>query len=124
MSLDEEYFGDVVVLALRGDLDAHTLPAYEKRLNRLLEIGTRYIIWDMQKVGILPSTAAGFLIQALRRVREVGGRMGLAAVPRLARGTLNTMGVGELFPTFSDCDDAVKAFTAAAAQDESSANEG
>ncbi len=121
MSLEEEYHGDVVVLVMRGDLDASTLPSYEARLNRLLEIGTRYVVWDVHAVGILPSTAAGFLIQAGRRLRATGGRMALAAVPRRVRGTLHTMGVGGLFPTFATRADAVKAFAAAATED--SANE-
>jgi len=122
--LEEEYYGDVVVLVVRGDMDAVTQPAYEARLSRLLEVGTRYLIWDLHAVRILPSTAVGFLIQASQRVRAAGGRMALASVPRLVRGTLNMMGIGEIFPMFSNRADAVEAFTAAAAQDDSSADEG
>lgn len=123
MSVEEAYHGDVVVLVMSGDIDAHTLPAYESRLNRLLEIGTRYVIFDMEAVGILPSTAAGFLIQTGRRLRRAGGRMALASVPRLVRGTLNTMGVADLFPTFATRDDAVAALKATAAEDTDSTNE-
>ena len=62
----------------------------------------RYLVWDLVEVGVLPSTAAGFLLQAGRRVREAGGRMVLAGLSPHIAGTLATMGLGGIFRVYPD----------------------
>ncbi len=100
MKVREEIVGDVTVLTPHGDLDITTLPAFEARVDRLLGSGARLLLWDLSEVGLLPSTAAGFLLQCARRVKGVGGRMALAGGSPHVLGTLRTMGVLEVFRTF------------------------
>ena len=93
MKVGEEQISTVTVLTPEGDMDITELPAFEGRVARLLESGTRDLLWDLSAVGFLPSTAAGFLLQTARRMKDAGGRCVIAgATPRVA-GTLRTMGV-------------------------------
>ena len=108
MRIDEEREGDVVVLCPVGDMDVTTLPDFEARLGALTEEGVRAVLWDLRGVGILPSTALGFLLNARRRLGEVGGHMALAAPNRLVASTLGTMGVIDVFPVFESRDDALR----------------
>ena len=100
MRIDEEKSGPVVVLIPSGDMDATVLPAFESRLEALIEEGVRAVLWDLEQVKILPSIALGFLLGARRRLERVGGHMALARPSRLVRSTLGTMGVLEVFPPF------------------------
>jgi anti-sigma B factor antagonist len=97
MRVHEERLGDVVVLVPHGDMDMTALPSFEARVARLIEDGLRGLVWDLKDVGMLPSTAAGFLIQSGKRVGQAGGRMVLADVQPRVLGTLRTMGVTEIF---------------------------
>ena len=108
MQIHEEREGPVVVLSPVGDMDATTLPDFEVRLDALAKEGVRAILWDLHGVGILPSTALGFLLNARRRLVAVGGFMALARANRLVRSTLGTMGVLDVFPVFELRDDALK----------------
>ena len=63
MSVREESVGSVTVLTPVGDMDITTLPTFEARVVRLLEGDARHLVWDLSRVGLLPSTAAGFLLQ-------------------------------------------------------------
>lgn len=90
----------IAVLSPGGDLDITRLPVLEARVAALLADGTRDFVWDLDDVGILPSTAAGFLMQTLGRVRRGGGRMALACGAGRVLGTLRTMGVLELFRVY------------------------
>lgn len=108
MRINEEPEGDVVVLCPVGDMDVTTLPEFEARVSALTERGVRAILWDLQSVGILPSTALGFLLNARRRLSEVGGHMALARANRLVHSTLDTMGVLDVFPVFDSREEAVR----------------
>lgn len=100
MKVREEVVDGVTVLTPHGDMDLTSLPAFEVRIARLLEGGSHHLLWDLSEVGMLPSTAAGFLLQTARRVKEAGGRMALAGGSARVLGTLRTMGVLEVFRTF------------------------
>jgi len=108
MQIDVEREGDVVVLCPVGDMDVTTLPDFEARLDTLAEEGVRAILWDLNGVGILPSTALGFLLNARRRMGSVGGHMALARANRLVSSTLGTMGVIDVFPVFESREDGLR----------------
>jgi anti-sigma B factor antagonist len=85
--------GEVVVLAPGAEVDVRAVPAFEARLARLLEGGSRAIVFDLSAVELLPSTIAGFLVVAAGRVRAAGGRFAVAAPGRRTRATLTTLGL-------------------------------
>lgn len=108
MRIEEEREGDIVILCPKGDMDVTTLPQFETRLEALAQEGVRAVLWDLRGVGILPSTALGFLLQARRRLAEDGGHMALARANRLVHSTLETMGVLDVFPVFDERDEALE----------------
>lgn len=113
MCVREEQVGSVTVLTPRGDMDATTLPDFEAHVDRLIAAGARQLVWDLTEVGMLPSTAAGFFIQAGRRLRGAGGRQVLAGLSSRVLGTLRTMGVADLFRVYPDRGSAIAALQAA-----------
>jgi anti-sigma B factor antagonist len=112
MQFSEERDGPVVVLTPTGEMDVTTLPAFEARLSQLMDEGVRAVLWDLAEVGLLPSTALGFLLQARRRLAAVGGVMGLARAKGVVRTTLKTMGVIDVFPVFATREDGVASLRA------------
>ena len=100
MGIRVESIDGITVLTPEGDMDLTTLPAFEARVATLLANGARVMVWDLDAVGILPSTACGFLLQTAKRLGAVGGRMALACGHPRVRATLRTMGVLELFRTY------------------------
>ena len=109
---EEEHVGDVVVLSPKGEMDASKIPAYEARLKDLARRGTRALVWDLSSVGILPSTALGFLAASARQFESAGGRFAVVAPSRLVRSTISTLGLGgvlRLKSTLSEALEAVRA---------------
>ena len=109
MRVNEEQVGAVTVLTPHGEMDATALPDFEARVDRLVEAGARYLVWDLADVGLLPSTAAGFLLQAGRRMQAAGGKQVLAGLRPNVLGTLRTMGVAELFRVYPHREAAIAA---------------
>ena len=110
MKLREEQAGGVTILFPEGDIDITALPAFEARIDRLLAGGALNLLWDLEGVGMLPSTAAGFLLQTARRVRAAGGRIALTGARPHVRSMLGIMGVLELLPTYASRAEALKGF--------------
>lgn len=110
MKLREEQVGNVRILAPVGDIDITTLPAFEAHVARLLAEGHVNLLWDLEGVGMLPSTAAGFLLQTARRVRAAGGRIALAGARPHVRSMLKIMGVFDLLPAYATRREALAAF--------------
>lgn len=110
MGIDVETRAGIAILSPDRDLDITELPAVEARVAALLGEGVRHLVWDLGAVGVLPSTAAGLLLQTVRRVRDVGGRMVLARCAPRTVTTLRTMGVLSMFRTYPSVAAAVASF--------------
>ena len=111
MRIDEERIGQVVVLIPGGDMDLNTLPDFEARLAALQAEGVKALLWDLERVAVLPSAAIGFLIQSVRRIKESGGYMAIACASRLVKSTLDTMGVLQIFALHETREEGVSALT-------------
>lgn len=108
MPFASEQFGGIVVVQPSGEMDATQLPAIDAFVATSFAEGAQHVVFDLSRVTLLPSTAVGVLIQANHRAREAGGRLALACVPALVRGTLTTMGVAPLFRIYADVAAAVE----------------
>jgi len=108
MEIREERHGEVAVLTPAGDVDATTLPQFERRVDRLLRQGVRGILFDLGAVGILPSAGVGFLLQTARRLQEKDGAIGLTGASGLVRATLRTLGVTDVFPLHDSRESALR----------------
>ena len=100
MQLNEETIGHTTILSPQDDLDITTLPAFEARLSRLINGGTRNLIWELSDVPFLPSTAAGFLLQTARRMRDAGGRLSSWGAPAASPAPCGPWASSTCFPPF------------------------
>lgn len=68
------------VVEVRGDLDMATAPQLHEGLQRLVDAGDRQVVVDLSAVGFMDSSALGALVVVFKSLRDVGGRLCLAAV--------------------------------------------
>ena len=69
-----------VVVEVQGDLDMATTPQLRDGLQRLVDAGDRQVVVDLARVPFMDSTALGALVLTFTALRDVGGRLSLAAV--------------------------------------------
>jgi anti-sigma B factor antagonist len=72
LSYEEPELGTSVI-AVSGELDAHTAPTLKGRLAHLIEGGTHRLIIDLEGLEFLDSTGLGALLSALKRARAHDG---------------------------------------------------
>lgn len=80
LRLDTVTNEETSVVIVRGDIDAYTAPQLRAVIDAIGE-DVRTIELDLAEVGFVDSTGIGVIAAALRRLRPLGGRLQLSAVP-------------------------------------------
>jgi len=108
MQIEELRVGEVTILTVTGDFDARTLPVAAGRLDALLADLKIRIVFNLSSLEIVTSTAIGFLVDASKRARGLGGGLVVSAPSRLFRSTVDTLRIGEVLVMAPSDEEAVE----------------
>jgi anti-sigma B factor antagonist len=93
---------DTVVLAVRGEIDTLTAPAFTEATEELLTTPGAVLVMDLTEVRFLASSGLAVLISAAHRAEERGVRLRLVAANRAVRRPLEITGTAVLFDLHPD----------------------
>jgi anti-sigma B factor antagonist len=93
VELATEQDGDVVRVALSGELDVSTAPSVEERLMELEEGGSLGVVLDLRDLGFIDSTGLSLLINAHSRAQKAGRRVTIVPGTGASRRILETTGL-------------------------------
>jgi anti-anti-sigma factor len=100
----------VRVVRIEGDLDAHTFPQLQDRLERALADGDRAIVLDCQGLAYISSAGLGVLKKMVKEVRTTGGDIRVAALSEKIQNIVNLLGFSKIIQVFATVDEAVESF--------------
>ena len=112
--------GAARVLALAGDLDAHTAPEFDAALQACLDAGDARIVADGAGLTYVSSAGLGVFMAFLDPAREAGGDLVIAALPARIFETFDLLGFPEVFAFEPTVAAAAARFDAGAARPEAS----
>lgn len=98
--LHESPIDGVTVLAVRGDLDAVTVPQLADAINRCLADVPMGLIVDLEGLTFLSSAGAGILVAGDESARSFGKRFAVAAPSPIADRTLKMLGVDQALHSY------------------------
>ena len=75
---NQEELGDVVVLTLRGNLDAITAPELRPTIDELVASRRTKVIFDLHGLELIDSSGVGAIVSLFKRVRMLGGDVKIA----------------------------------------------
>ena len=101
LGLDVSHAGGVVMVVVRGELDAATAPDLERLLHLLLASGSTEVALDLGDLAFIDSHGLAAMAALQERFEAVGGGVLLYRPSRLARHLLDTMGLHERFQIVS-----------------------
>jgi anti-sigma B factor antagonist len=88
---------DVLVLEIRGALDATSVPALAAQLEQLQWAPCERAVIDVRRVGVIDCVGCNAIAQAAHYVRERGGHLLIRCVPGAIRGILAAAGLSPFF---------------------------
>lgn len=101
--------GDHAVLQVGGEVDVYTAPGLREQLIKLVGQGSIHVVVDLSRVEFLDSTGLGVLVGALKRLRAVGGTLGLVCAHERLLKVFRITALDRVFALY----DTVEAATAA-----------
>ena|SRR3989338_3536527 len=110
MNLKIEKKQDVVVLQVKGSLDADSVSQFKKKVNKIIEEGSKCLVLDGSELEFVDSMGLGSLISLLRKLRSQNGDLKVAAISKEVQQVFEITRLHQLFQIFSNSDEAIKAF--------------
>ncbi|MET8253409.1 STAS domain-containing protein [Micromonospora sp. NPDC005197] len=90
------------VLEARGELDMATSPQLRERLQRLVDAGNHHVVVDLAGVGFMDSSGLGALVVMFKALRDVGGRLSLAAAQPAVHSVLTVTSVDRVIQVYDN----------------------
>jgi len=107
---EEPLAGGVVRVTAEGRLDAATVPALEKVLQRLLSDAQYRLVVDLGNVNYISSSGLRALLTARRQARSWGGDVYLCQLSPRVREILEMVGFLSVFGVYATSELAASAF--------------
>lgn len=89
------------VLSVAGELDMHTSPALQERLDALAAGEPPKVALDLSEVPFMDSSSLGMLVVYHKRLLERGGTLALIGVAGSPQKVLSITGIDRVIPVYS-----------------------
>lgn len=107
LMIESRNVNDILVMKLKGDLDAFTIQKVKKQLTQFIENGCRKIVVNLSRVRYINSTSIGVLVGRLRELKECHGELALAELSDRVNRVLTLVGGKKLFNIFNTESEAI-----------------
>ncbi|MBC7782777.1 MAG: STAS domain-containing protein [Burkholderiales bacterium] len=101
--------GDKLIIAVRGEIDLHSSPDLRTALLSVLQkTGAKTLVMNLAAVPYMDSSAIAVLVEALQKLRKVGGKVCLTNLQPRVKGLLEIARLNSIFTILADEADALK----------------
>ena len=111
LRFEETRQGDVLIVAVHGEIGITASSAFQKKLAALVAAGETRLILDLEKTSYITSSGLGAISQAAKDIRQKGGTLCLARVHYLSREVMTFFGLMPIVNICDDIDDALSLLT-------------
>jgi anti-sigma B factor antagonist len=105
--------GGMLLVEVKGYLDAHTFERLDELINCCLDDGHHKVIVKLAQVGYISSAGAGVFIGAVGKAKEKGGDIVLLQPSPNVREVFDLLGLSQIFMITDDLEAAKAGFAAA-----------
>lgn len=95
--------GDALLLRIKGEIDLHSSPDLRTELLSLLQkTDARRLVLNLSDVPYMDSSAIAVLVEALQKLRKVGGKVCLTNLQPRVKGLLEIARLNSIFTVCAD----------------------
>lgn len=105
LTFKDETLGAWSVLSVSGELDMHTSPALQGRLDALSAGDQPKVAVDLSAVPFMDSSSLGILIVNLKRLQERGGTLALVGLAGWPQKVLSITGIDRVISIYDQVSD-------------------
>ncbi len=109
--ITQRFEGQLVILTLHGELDAHTAPKFEETLQHLIREGHHKMIVNCRGLDYIASAGLGVFMAYIEELRQNGGDIKLSNMKPRVYNVFDLLGFPALYDIFDDEEQAIRRFT-------------
>ena len=117
MEIQSERRQNILVMSLSGSVDALTADQAERTIAAQFDRAQQQVVVDLSQVDFMSSSGVRALLTTLKRSREVGAELRLAAAQPGVQRTLEISGLVRVFKSYPTVEEAVCSFEPQASRD-------
>ncbi|MGC8833920.1 MAG: STAS domain-containing protein [Armatimonadota bacterium] len=99
------------VIDVAGEIDVYSVQMFKKALDEVFESGGKHILVDLTDVSYMDSSGFGALLGATKRLRPIGGSIGLIGCNEVISRMLKITRLDTIFNMYETEAEAVAALT-------------
>lgn len=103
--------GSVSVLNIKGFLDAHTAPEFERAIKELMDAGRFNIVVDLDGLQYISSAGLGVFMGFVEEIRSKGGDLKICSANPKVFKVFDLLGFPSLYEFYESTEEAVDKFT-------------
>ena len=111
LSIDSQDAGDVIIIAPKGFINAHTVKRFDEHLQQLVQGGRYRIVISGRDLQYVASAGLGALMGVIEDVRAQQGDIRLAELNQTVFNIFDILGFTHLYRIFDSVDEAVRSFS-------------
>ena len=102
--------GIVVVLSLKGQLDALTAGTMKPVMDELISSHSNRVVFNLDELTLIDSSGVGVIVSIFKRARALGGDTKIAHLSKQPREVFRLLRLDKALSIFDTVDEAVDAF--------------
>lgn len=110
MVVKDKMLGDVVVLAVDGEINFNSSPDFRKAFLKVLDSKAKKVVINLSNVAYVDSSGLATLVEALQKIKGGGGRLRLTSLSAKVKSLFEITKLEKLFEIFPSEEDAVRTF--------------
>lgn len=110
MNIRENKSGKVQIVSIQGSIDALTAEQITDRLDEVIARGEVHLVLDLGQVDFMSSAGLRMILGALKKTRQKGGDLYIAAAQTGVARLLKMSGFVTISRTFDSVEEAVEGF--------------
>lgn len=111
VKITEKSAGNVTIVSMEGKIDSSSSVEVEKRINVLIERGSKYLIINFSSIDYISSSGLRVMLSSLKRLRKVQGDLKLSCMQPSVRQVFNMAGFTQIFELYEKEEEAVTRFS-------------
>lgn len=100
----------LTIISLKGYLDAHTAPEFERAIQSEIDAGHFHIIVDCQELTYISSAGLGVFMSFIEEIREQGGDIKICGLTPKVQQVFDILGFPGLYDLCADVPSAAQRF--------------
>lgn len=110
MVVKDKMLGDVVILAVDGEINFNSSPDFRKSFLKVLDSKAKKVVINLSNVAYVDSSGLATLVEALQKIKGNGGRLRLTNLSAKVKSLFEITKLEKLFEIFASEEDAVRTF--------------